>query len=425
ICLLPFLVIYFHRVSFASVLLNLWVGLFIVLESFAAVFGVLFSHVSSFVALPFLRLAEIFNWLLLSIPGIFVDGGLASFRLPAYSGTGRIVYFLYAIPVAAAAYWIFSWDPFAIKKREPKPYIIPVFATVFFAFLSIVVFHPFSSPRADGRLHVDFLDVGQGDSALITFPDGETMLVDGGGRASFRVEEGDGDPQFEPDTQRIGEAIVSAFLWERGYSKIDYIVATHADADHIQGLTDVAKNFAVRQALFGRTPSDNPNFIELADVLSKRKVPSSIIAQGDEMEIGGVRLQVLYPPVADSPDTVSDNNHSIVLRMVFGDREILMTGDIEKEAENQLLAGRSFLPSDVVKVPHHGSRTSSTPAFVDAVRPKLVVISVGKHSIFGHPNPEVVQRWKDSGADVVITGKSGTVTVVTDGKDIQISTFVP
>jgi competence protein ComEC len=423
--LLPFLVIYFHRVSYASVLLNLWVGPLIVLESFAALGGLLLSHLSPLLALPLLRSTEFLNWLLLSVPGWFVDGGLASFRLPAYTGPARIIYFLYAIPVGAFAYLTFRWKPFDLKAPFRPRYLRTALAGSLLLLLAIIIFHPLSAPGPDGKLHVDFLDVGQGDSALITFPDGETMLVDGGGRGSFRQRDGDdGEPQFEPDTQRIGEAVVSAFLWEKGYAKIDYILATHADADHIQGLADVAKNFGVRHALFGRMPVDDPDFTELAAVLTRKKIPSSLISQGDEMEIGGARIEVLYPSQDDSPSAASDNDHSVVLRLVFGERRILFTGDIEKAAENYLLEHPDLLSANIVKVPHHGSRTSSTQGFVDAAKPALAVISVGKHSIFGHPNPEVVERWRMSGATVLITGQDGTISVSTNGRELEAEKYI-
>jgi competence protein ComEC len=113
-----------------------------------------------------------------------------------------------------------------------------------------------------------------------------------------------------------------------------------------------------------------------------------------------------------------------VLRVRFGEKSLLFTGDIEKPAETALVKNRSNLRTDVVKVPHHGSKTSSTEEFIAATRPTLAVISVGRHSIFGHPNKEVVERWKASGAQVMTTGEKGTISVVTDGRMIAVTTYV-
>jgi competence protein ComEC len=288
----------------------------------------------------------------------------------------------------------------------------------------VVVFHPFSWPRPDGRLHIDFLDVGQGDAALVTFPDGQTLLVDGGGRSKNVVEDPETDEPFEPDIRSIGEAVDSAFLWDRGYSRVDYILATHADADHIQGLSDVAKNFTVNTAIFGRTPMRNPNFADVAEALKNKGIPVEIIARGDRLTFGDVKIEVMYPFATDDPDAVSDNDHSLVLRMVYGGRTFLLTGDIERGAEGDLINGGGTVAADLVKVAHHGSRTSSTQAFIDAVRPQYAVISVGRTSRFGHPHPEVVQRWIDSGVKVMRTGERGTISVSTDGSDLEISTFL-
>jgi len=422
IWLMPFLIIYFHRISIASVLLNLWVGLSIALESFAAVTGLILSKVAPVIAAPFFRLTEIFNWFLVSVPGWIVDGGWASFRLPAYTGPARIVYVLYAIPVGFLAYATFTWKPFALLNQRRSSVHGPA-AISLIILVSMIIFHPFSSPRPSGKLRVDFLDVGQGDSALITFPDGETLLVDGGGRPAFGHGSDEEEP-FEPDSQRIGEAVVSEFLWEKGYSKIDYILATHADADHIQGLTDVAKNFGVKYAFFGRTPANDPDFIELATILQKRRIPYTTVSRGDKINVGGASVQFLYPEPDESTSAVSDNDHSVVLRVVYGARKFLLTGDIEKAAESNLLKNADLLISDVVKVPHHGSRTSSMEAFVTAVKPQFAVISVGKQSPFGHPNAEVVERWQASGSTVLITGQQGTISVSTDGRDLQVQTFV-
>ncbi len=424
IWMLPLSVVYFHRVSVSSIILNIWVGIFIALESFAAVAGAVISAVSGLFASPFFAIAELSDRLMLLLPEMFSDNGLASFRLPAYSGGGRAIYFIYALPIIVIAIAVNKWRPFDLTGRSAwlGRSVMFVATGALLVFISIIVLHPLSAPRADGRLHFDFLDVGQGDSALVTFPDGTTLLVDGGGRINYKKAGAEGEP-FVPDTRGIGEAVVSEFLWYRGYSRIDHILATHADADHIQGLGDVAKNFRIGSAAFGRMPMDDPDYTEVADILRRRGIPSEIVARGETMRFGEVTVQVLYPPGVDDPNSIYDNNHSIVLRIVYRNRTFLMTGDIERQAESDLLAGGESLAADVVKVPHHGSRTSSTQPFIDAVKPKYAIISVGRTSPFGHPHAEVVDRWTAAGVRVLTTGTAGTISVSTDGSDLVVDSF--
>ncbi len=441
IWLLPLTIFYFHRVSIASILLNLWVGFFIALESFAAVFALVFARLSGILALPLIKLTELLNWVLLSLPNFFVENNWASFRVPVYSGAMRSLYILYFVPILILTIALYKWKPFDLisnfkfqipdKKSEKSgsKYFLLVAASLLLICLLVIVFHPFSAPTADGRLHVDFLDVGQGDSALVTFPNGETLLVDGGGKPNFNnlyVRHEDEEPEiFEPDANSIGESVVSRFLWEKGYSQIDYILATHADADHIQGLTEVAKNFQVRAAFFGRTPEKDEDFAELFKVLQKRKIEIIKLKRGDVLSFDKARVEVLYPETDDSPEAVSDNNHSLVLRIFFGAKKFLLTGDIEKETESFLLQNPAFLQADVVKVAHHGSRTSSTQNFIDAAKADYAIISVGRTSPFGHPHKEVLERWKNANAKILTTGERGTISISTDGKDLIINRFVP
>lgn len=400
--------------------------MFIAIESFSAVAAVLVGSISNVLAAPFVHIAEIANSILLAVPDFFIRYGLAGWRLPAYSGAGWWIYALYLVPVIMLSMETYMWDPFALKRRFGKTVRRATLAcSAALLFLgALIIVHPFSSPLPDGRLHVDFLDVGQGDSALITFPNGTTMLVDGGGRIDHRNSNDDADdPEFERDVPGIGEAVVSTVLWEKGYSRIDYILATHADADHIQGLGDVTKNFAVGRGLFGRTPPDDPEFAALARVLAARNTPTETLERGESIDCGGARLDVLWPEADSSGTAASDNNHSVVLRLTFGERSILLTGDIEQRTEAALLEEASSLRADVIKVPHHGSRTSSTAAFVDAVHPQYSVISVGRHSVFGHPHPEVVERWLASGSNVITTGERGMISISTNGKDLVVSTY--
>ncbi len=425
--LLPPTILYFHRVSIFSVFLNLWVGISIALESFAAVIAVFFAQISNSLAFPFIKLTEFFNWILLSIPQILTENYWASIRLPHYSGAMKAIYFLYFLPILYFAFVLNFWKPFSLsaKFKVQNLNIRIVFALVFLLLFIFIIFHPYSAPKIDGKLHIDFLDVGQGDSIFVTFPNGETLLIDGGGRMSFdkiRVKNEFEEEIFEPDTQNIGETVVSAFLWENGYDKVDYILATHADADHIQGLSDVARNFRVKAAMFGRTPFEDENFAELFSILQKREIKAVKISRGDILTFGDAKIEVLFP---DKTDEISDNNHSVVLRIIYGDRKILFTGDIERETERELLQNPLRLQADIIKVAHHGSRTSSTQDFINVVKANIAVIPVGKTSPFGHPHEEVLERWKYACARVLTTGERGTVSISTDGKDLQIKTFLP
>ncbi|MEO5859607.1 MAG: ComEC/Rec2 family competence protein [Pyrinomonadaceae bacterium] len=421
--MLPLLVYYFHRVSPISVLLNLWVGVVIAAESFAALLAVLFGQFSASLAIPFAMLTNGLNWLLIEVPRLFSDLGWASFRVPIYPDSGQAVYLIYFLPVAAFAAILYRWDPFALRRPSRSTAISAAcigLASLILA--SLITFHPYSAPLPDGRLKVAFLDVGQGDSALITFPNGETMLIDGGGRVDYSSSDDDKET-FEPDAPRIGEMVVSEFLWEKGYSRIDRLVVSHADSDHSQGLVDVVRNFSVGEIFIGAVPTADSEIAELLGLAARSNIPIRQIGLGESFEISGVRVDVLWPPRPSQP-VGSDNNSSLVMRFVFGESAFLFTGDIEKEAESQIVA-TTPLNATVVKVPHHGSRTSSTQEFIDAVGAKIAVIPVGRRSLYGHPHPEIVERWKSAGVTVKTTGEKGTVAFSTNGTTIEVSTFKP
>lgn len=147
------------------------------------------------------------------------------------------------------------------------------------------------------------------------------------------------------------------------------------------------------------------------------------LSRNDVINFGNVKIEVLYPNRDENMEAVYDNNHSIVLRVIYGERKFLLTGDIEKETEAELVNMPEFLQTDVVKVAHHGSKTSSIQNFVKAAQAKVAVISVGRESQFGHPKQEVVERWRLAGTKVLTTGENGTINISTDGRDLQLKTF--
>jgi competence protein ComEC len=432
IMLLPLLVIYFHRLSPASLVLNIAVGVLIAGVTAIALIGVAFAQVSAAVAGPLFRVADALNWLMVHSVDPFEAIGIASVRLPEYAGPAASVYVLYYLPLAMLLVFLFRWEPLRLPSRIDKTRSRKTGWAVLVAqvlLIASVVFHPWSAGKPDGSLRIDFLDVGQGDAALVTLPEGTTLLIDGGGMPGpfnkARAREEEGEVGFERDTQSIGERVVSEYLWWRGLDHVDYLVATHADADHIDGLNDVARNFAVTAALVARSPGRDAEYSGFAQTLYSRNIPIRLVGAGDEIRIGAVSINVLWPPALPTAELPWGNNESLVLRLEYGSRALLLTGDIEGRAERALLKGQTEAISDVVKVAHHGSKTSSSPDFIAATKASFAIVSVGQTSMFGHPNKAVVERWKGSGAKVLTTGNSGTITVRTEGSTFTIDTFVP
>jgi len=427
--LLPLMVIYFHRLSIASLALNVVVGILMAALAFVALAALVASHLTPWLATPLVKLTEKIDWVMIHLVDPFTRFNVASMRLPHYSGWRGGIYILYYVTLGFLSFALARWNPlgpFWTKARIPvSTRMLRAGGLAFTGLLAIIILHPLSAERPDGKLHVDFLDVGQGDSALVTMPDGTTLMVDGGGRPRIdQASEEEGDPVFERDTRSIGEGVVSQFLWSRGMDRVDYVLATHADADHIDGLNDVVQNFRVRGAMVARAPADDPEYLRFAATMRKAGVPVDHIGAGDMLQFGDVSAQVLWPPPNYDASAPSRNNDSVMLLIRYGDKRFLLTGDIEKQGEVAVLREGLDLKSDLVKVAHHGSKTSSIQAFVAATHPSLAIISVGRTSMFGHPNRDVVERWRSSGAELMTTGQRGTISVVTDGRALVVSTFV-
>jgi competence protein ComEC len=418
VVLLPLMIVYFHRVSLASLVLNVVVSVVLAALVTVAMFALLIAQVSVTMATPLFKLADALDWVMVHSVDPFSHLGIAALRLPEYSGKPALVYAVYYLPLLLLVLALSRWHPLAAPSEMPsRLHRCVVLSALAHALLSAaLLLHPFSNGRADGNLRVDFLDVGQGDSALVTMPDGTTLLIDGGGRPAFPTT-----ANANEEARRIGETVVSEYLWWRGLSEIDYVLATHADADHIDGLNDVLKNFAVRAALVARRPGADPEFSKFSQTIAQTRTHLETIQAGDVIDFGAVHVSVLWPPAGG--DT-SSNNDSVVLRIQFGGRSILFTGDIERAAESALLESGPQLRADVVKVPHHGSKSSSTEPFVLATKPHFAIISVGRTSMFGHPHQEVVDRWRANGATVLTTGHSGTITLTTDGHNLTLKEFI-
>jgi competence protein ComEC len=261
-------------------------------------------------------------------------------------------------------------------------------------------------PRTtDGRLHVTFLDVGQGDAIVVRSPGGRTWMVDTGG--SF-------DTRFD-----VGEAVLGPYLWRDGMPVIRGLVLTHAHPDHVGGVPFLLRAFDVREVWEGVAPRHDRAYDDLAAATSKAGVPRRAVSRGMAAVWDGVAVEVLGPPPPIRPPWRTRNDDSVVLALRYGEIVVLLTGDVEAAGEAALDAPRAF----AVKVAHHGSRSSTTPAFLAAAAPRVAVVSVGNQSRFGHPHPEVVARYQRAGVSLFRTDRDGAVTLSTDGKSAWITTY--
>ncbi|HEY8091557.1 MAG TPA: MBL fold metallo-hydrolase, partial [Polyangiaceae bacterium] len=261
-----------------------------------------------------------------------------------------------------------------------------------------------------GILRVTFLDVGQGDSAIVDLPDGQAMVVDGGGLVGSPI-----DP---------GTRVLAPELRARRRRAMAAVVLTHPHPDHFTGLASGLD--AVRVGAFwdtgqGEAQGAGSTYGGLLAGLRARGVP---VLRPDVLcgvhAMGGARVEVLAPCPAFDPDRGANDN-SFVLRVSYGERAVLLVGDTEHLEEAGLLSGdRSLLRADVLKVGHHGSRTSTTPAFLAAVRPAEAVISVGCRNRFGHPTAQTLGTLAAMGVHVWRTDRDGAVTVTTDGRSLDV-----
>jgi competence protein ComEC len=257
----------------------------------------------------------------------------------------------------------------------------------------------------DDRLHISFLDVGEGDAILIQ-KGSQQVLVDSG-------------PSPQELTLGLGDKMP---FWDR---TIELVILTHPHADHLAGLVAVLERYQVEQVFYPDLKYDSPIYEEWLSLIEKKGIKSTIAQAGQEINLGdGVIIQVLNPPKPLLTGTESDiDNNSLVLRLSLDRLSLLLTADIGWETEFELISRRTNLASTVLKVAHHGSETSTTPEFLAAVNPCLAVISVGDNP-FGHPGDEVVKRLEQrlGSENILRTDEEGTIELITDGQRLWVKT---
>jgi competence protein ComEC len=264
--------------------------------------------------------------------------------------------------------------------------------------------------RGDGALHVTFLDVGQGDAAFIVFPRGKTMLVDAGGLSA--------SSSFD-----IGERVVAPVIRHAGFRRIDYLALTHGDPDHIGGAAAVRAEFGPREVWEGiPVPRSEPlTALRLATEAAGERWAN--VYSGDRIVIDDVEVVAHHPRRPEWERQKVRNDDSMVLELRWRDLSVLLTGDIGRAVECEIGAAILAARLRVVKIPHHGSLTSSAPEFLRTVKPQIAVVSAGRSNHFGHPVPEVLDRYRAIGVEIFRTDQDGAVTVDSDGYSINVRTF--
>jgi competence protein ComEC len=428
--LLPLMIHYFHRVTIVAPLANVVEAMLISLLMIAGAACLLIYSITGAWILKLAPAVNAIGRLTVEAGKPLLEWSRASFRAPDFGERWEVVFIAYFTAVLILIIAINEWNPFrkGDGEEDARRKMIGRAATAastiaIIALGWLLAIHPFKPEYERGRLSVTFLDVGQGDSMLISFPQGSSMLLDSGGRAGFASRESDDDVEevFVEDRIGIGEAAVAPYLWRRGVKRLDWIAASHGDADHVEGFGEIARGFEIGAALKGAPKrSDPPGLFERAALAAH--APLQPLRRGQTLDIEGARVDVLSPFSDQAP--MSDNNESLVLRITFGARSFLLTGDIEKETEARLVESGSDLRADVLKVAHHGSKTSSTIVFLESVNPAHAVISVAKPSPFGHPHPEALARLQTTKARIWRTSECGAITISTDGADLRVETFV-
>jgi competence protein ComEC len=314
-----------------------------------------------------------------------------------------------AWPIVALYYGALTWALRGPRRTRAAGAVVCVVTAA-----AITVGAPASvwtnDPQPSGRFRLTMLDVGQGEAMLLEPPRGWPLLVDTGGSPFGGGLE-------------IGSRVVAPALWARGVTTLSTLLITHGDPDHMGGAAGVLASLPVSEAWLGiRVPRHVPGNELLAE-LAGRQVGVRYLRAGGAMWFAGARLRVLHPPEPDWERPRVRNDDSVVVELVYGDVAVLLSGDIGADVERALVPHLTPAPIRILKVAHHGSRTSSSRELLDAWRPQLALISAGRGNTFGHPTREVLDRLGETGTRVLRTDRHGQITVVTDGRGVRWSTM--
>jgi len=393
----PLSAYFFSKVSIISIVSNIFI---IPLTGIAVILG----FITFFIGLASISLAGIvanINYLVLNLITLIAKSfSSLPFAFIYVAQPSIMVIILYYLTIFLIIEMFYKKILSPKIKKKAALIIIPVTLLI----IIVQVFYP-----AD-NLKVNFINVGEGDCILIEAPNKINILIDGGGT-----------PQSDFD---VGSKIVVPYLRRKGINEINLLILTHPHLDHLEGLLPILKEFKVDMVLDSGLICDILAYKEFISIIQKKGIPYHKAKAGDNFIFSNNLEIFLLNPLYDSDfyDESDFNNASIVVKLFYKNADFLFTGDIEEDAEKKLLVWQNILQSDVLKVGHHGSSTSTNLEFLDKVDPIIAVITVGKNH-FGHPSQKVIERLEDKNIQIYRTDEDGTIIIRTNGQEYWIRTL--